>query len=89
MSKQSLGIHLPQCNKMFQAQEAKKPKSARRKLPTPPPGYMDALNNVVLTAVPSTPRGGGGGGGGAGAADPGGGAFGSEFTAASVGLCTS
>ena len=43
----SLGIHLPQCRKMFEAQEAKKPKSQRRKLPTLPPGYMEAMNNVA------------------------------------------
>ena len=53
----SLGIHLPQCRKMYEAQEAKKPKSQRRKLPDPPPGYIEAMKNVVL--VPSTPRGAG------------------------------
>lgn len=87
----SLGIHLPQCRKMFEAQEAKKPKGQRRKLPAPPPGYMEALNNVVL--VPSSPRGGGSGLGGddgaatprgGGGGNPGGAAFGSSFTAASL-----
>lgn len=54
---QSLGIHLPQCRKMFEAQEAKKPTKQRRKVPSPPPGYLEAMNKVVL--VPPSPRGSG------------------------------
>ena len=74
----SLGIHIPQCRKMFEAQEAKKPKGTRRKIPTPPPGYLEALSNVVL--VPSSPLlSGDGGNAGPGVQDKA--PFGSSITA--------
>ena len=76
---------------MFEAQEAKKPKAQRRKCPQPPPGYMEAMSNVVL--VPPGPRGDRDPGGDAVTSSPGHahggsgsprGGFGSTFTAASL-----
>jgi len=45
----SYGIHLTQCQKKFEDEQAQKDKSERKKLPDPPPGLDDILSKKKLT----------------------------------------
>ena len=40
----SIAIHVPQCVKMFEAEQLKKDKKDRRPLPVAPPGWMEAVS---------------------------------------------